>query len=128
MLYGRGLLEIATIAELKEALFMNKLGVWVSGNFNHIKLVALTQTTMFARKPQLVVVWIGGIEFKKYAPPLLEAAEKWCAIHGIKEITFNGRKGWTRRLQREGFVVPRFEYVKKVSYTLDENKDLVRSH
>lgn len=126
--HPRGILDIATLDEVTHALRNNLLDVWVAANDVEIKFVALTQTSMFASSKTMFVVWIGGTDFSTYAPPLLEKAEKWCALHQIKHISASATRGWAKRLMKIGFTSPRVELIKPVGFLVSDTQEVVRKN
>lgn len=128
-MHPRGLEEIATVDEVMDAIKHQQLDVWASGNESgELKLIALTQTSMFRKGSTLFVMWIGGKEFKEYAPPLLEAAERYCALHGIKSISASGSRALGRVLGSIGFSCPRHEYTKSIGFVMTGNSELARKN
>lgn len=127
-LHPRGLMDMTSLDELSAMLTNGVLDVWGAGSPKELKIVALTQTSLFSRNRTLFVIWVGGTDFKTYGPALLDTAEKWCALHGVKQISANGRLGWKRTIGKFGFSFPRVEMVKTVGYTLDDEQKVVRSN
>lgn len=126
--HPRGILDFATIDEVMESIANGGLQVWGAGNAVELKLLALTTISMFKKKSALFITWIGGAEFDTYGPPLLDAAEKWCAFSGVHEIQASATRGWGRRLEQLGFVSPRIELIKAVSYVKTDNGQLARKN
>ena len=125
--HPRGILDIATIEEVMDAIKHRQLDVWAAGNNGTLELVVLTQVSMFNLKKTLFIVWAGGKNLKVLGAALLEMAEKWCAVHNIKEISAAGPTQLGRMLAKFGFSCPRHEYVKSVGFTyLPEQSKYVR--
>jgi len=124
--HPQGILDMASVTELQTSLETEALTTWVAGDENELHLVALTQTSMFKANPTLFVIWVGGEEFTKYGPPLLEVAEKWAVTQNIKQISFSGRRGWEKVLKPLGFSAPRIEMVKPVGWMLSDDNQFVR--
>lgn len=124
--HPRGILDFATIEEVMESIANGSLQIWGAGNAVELKLLALTTISMFKKKSALFVTWIGGTEFSTYGPQLLDVAEKWCAMNGVQEIQASATPGWGRRLGKLGFIAPRVELVKAISYVKTEDGQLAR--
>lgn len=108
-----------TPADLKKAVFEERLDCWVGIVDQEIKLVGITCFQGTAKK-YLEILWIGGTNFREFKEAALDKLEKWGALHGAEEIVFGGRPGWVREMADLGFRFHRVEVSKPIKYIRSE--------
>lgn len=84
-----------TIEEIEAAL--GKAMLWAATD-GGVKFVAVVQLLPLADGVQFYV-WHAGGDFEGYGRRLLDKAEQWARVNGLRSMELDGRMGWMRKLQ-----------------------------
>lgn len=101
--YPRGWSDYTTVEALYQTALAGSLQFWVLFDESDLKLVAIGHGELHPLRSTYHLVWCGGVDFSKYGMVGLKAVEQWAQLHGFHELSFSGRKGWKKWLERKGF-------------------------
>lgn len=85
------------VSDVKEMCMAGRAQLWPSKNG-----VVITTITPFP-KTKMLQVWLLGGDFQEVFSEWNDVIESWAKEQGCDTLFVNGRKGWERRLKKQGY-------------------------
>ena len=92
-----------TTDDIKQACQEQRMQLWIKWDDDEVKGAFVTQLLNYPQLKVLLVLLLGGDEFKEWRDEVDEVLLRFGKEHDCKYVEFFGRKGWTKFLKDLGY-------------------------
>lgn len=85
-----------TFEDVYESVLLGHMQLWENGDS-----MAITEIVVYPRKKTLHIFLASGT--MEGVQAMLQSAEEWGKLQGCEAVTFAGRKGWRKVMNKRGF-------------------------